>query len=62
MSARARFTIAEIKRAKRAADELGLDVAGLEIAPDGTIRILTDLGPAAHVARNPLDRLHGSQA
>lgn len=29
-----------IRRAKEAADAFGLDVAGLELAPDGTIRVM----------------------
>ena len=60
MTARARFSQADLKRAIGVAEQCGLGIAGYEIAPDGTIRILTDTPGAASIRRrNSLDRLHG---
>jgi hypothetical protein len=58
MTRPARFTSADISRAVRAAEKCGLSVAGYEIEPNGTIRILTSLPQAANDRQNPLDRLH----
>jgi hypothetical protein len=57
MTRPARFTSADISRAVRAAEKCGLSVAGYEIEPNGTIRILTGLPQAANDRRNPLDRV-----
>lgn len=59
MTARARFSQADLDRALRVAERHGLGIAGYEIAPDGTIRILTGAPQIANDMRNPLDRLHG---
>ena len=49
----ARFKQADITRALAAVDKHGLTVSGCEIAPDGTIRILT--GDVTPVVENDLD-------
>lgn len=61
MTARARFSQADLTRAIRAAEKCGLSVSGYEIDPaSGVIRILTGLPtPANDRRRNSLDRLHG---
>ena len=56
MTRLARFSSADLKRAIRAAETLGLGVAGYEIEPNGTIRILTGSREAANDS-NPLDRI-----
>ena len=56
MTTRARFSQADVRRALRAAEAVGLGVAGYEIKPDGTIKVLTGIGEAAN-DRNPLDRI-----
>ena len=56
MTRASRFTVADIERAVGVADKLGLRVAGWEIAPDGTIRVLTGDRQAAN-DKNPLDRV-----
>jgi hypothetical protein len=57
----ARFSQTDLTRAIRAFEKAGLQVAGAEIQPTGTIRILTGEPTAANDAGgpNPLDRLHG---
>jgi hypothetical protein len=45
---------AEIKRAVDAAKACGIDVAGFEVCPDGTIRIVE--ARTVPVARNDFDR------
>lgn len=58
MTARARFTQADLTRAVKAMRKAGCAVTGAEIMPSGSIRILTDVAPANDV--NPLERmLHG---
>lgn len=57
MTARARFSLADVERALRAAEKRGLNVSGYEIDPNGTIRILTGASQAANDRRNPLDRV-----
>lgn len=37
----------DLRRAIRAATEAGLPIRAVEVAPDGTIRILTDEAPPA---------------
>lgn len=44
MTRRAAFRQADLNRALAAASRCGLTVSGYEIAPDGTIRILTAAG------------------
>lgn len=57
MTARARFSATDLTRAVKAAEKAGLCVAGYEIDPDGTIRILTGLPNAANDRRsNKLER------
>jgi hypothetical protein len=56
MTRPARFTSADVRRALRVAETLGLGIAGYEIAPDGTIRILTAQADSANVKVNPLER------
>jgi hypothetical protein len=36
----ARFTAADVRRALRAAETLGIGIAGYEIKPDGTIKVI----------------------
>lgn len=56
MTARARFTQADITRAIRGVTAGGCRVARIEIEPDGTIVVIPE--GAAEMARpNPLDRL-----
>lgn len=62
MTARARFRANDLDRALKVAERNGLGIAGYEIDPDGTIRILTAAGQVAKAKHNPLDRLHGSKA
>lgn len=51
-----------IKRSISAARRARLDVAGVELLPDGTIRLLdARLAPDPDAAANPLDRLHDAQ-
>lgn len=51
---KARFTQADISRAVAGAKKAGLDLTGMEIAPDGTIRLLaTDPKPAQGDEREP---------
>ena len=57
MTARARFSQADLDRALKVAERHGLGIAGYEITPDGTIRILTGAPGAANDRRNPLDRV-----
>jgi len=52
----ARFTQSDLTRAVKAAEKAGLCVAGYEIRPDGTIKVLTGNGEPAN-DRNPLDRV-----
>lgn len=47
---------AEITRAVAAAKDCGLDVAGIEVAPDGTIRILEARAVTAPTAATDFDR------
>ena len=50
---RSAFRMADVQRAVRSARQAGLDVGGLEIAPDGTIRVLSKtLLPAGGQARD----------
>ena len=58
MTRAVRFNQTDLTRAVRAMEKAGLKVAGAEIAPDGTIRVLT--GGVANDRRNPLDRLHAA--
>lgn len=59
MTTPARFTMADVTRAVRAAEKAGLCVAGFKITDDGSILVLTpDSGVANDAAPNPLDRLH----
>ena len=58
MTKPARFSGHDLTRAANAVRKAGLPVAGVEVAPDGTIRVLT--GPVANDKRNPLDRLHAA--
>lgn len=39
MTRAARFTQADIDRARRAADKAGLRLTGYEVKPDGTVRL-----------------------
>jgi hypothetical protein len=39
MTARARFTQADLSKARTAADKAGLRLTGFEVRPDGTIRM-----------------------
>jgi hypothetical protein len=50
----ARFHQATIKRAVHAAQKAGLRVQGIEVAPDGTIRVLT--GEDAPPELTPLEQ------
>jgi hypothetical protein len=45
----------EASRAIRAAEQAGLKVSGVEIAPDGTIRVLTGQGNGKQEAAPTLD-------
>ena len=56
MNRPARFTIADLRRALRAAEQAGADYA-VEIAPDGTIRIVRHGKPGA----NPLHSVGQSE-
>lgn len=59
MSARARFSAVELKRAVNAMRKAGCIVAGAKINPaTGEIVVLTSEGEAANDVVNPLDRLH----
>lgn len=58
MTKAARFSQADLDRALKVAERRGLGIAGYEITPDGTIRILTGAPQETHIRRNPLDRLH----
>lgn len=57
MTKAARFSQADLTRAVKACEKAGVQVAGYEIAPDGTIRILTGRPGAANDVGNPLDRI-----
>lgn len=60
MTARARFSQADLTRALRSVDKAGLRGAVVELTPDGKIIILTQERHAANDRRgNSLDRLHG---
>lgn len=59
MSARARFTTADLTRAVKAMRKAGCCVTGAEIKPDGSILVLTEVARPANDL-NPLERhLHG---
>jgi hypothetical protein len=58
MTARARFSQADLTRAVKGVEKAGLCVAGAKIAPDGTILVLTGAA-AANDTGNPLDRVLG---
>lgn len=60
MTRPARFTVADIARAVKALEKAGYKVAGAEISPEGSIRVLTGDALPANDRGNPLDRLHGS--
>lgn len=47
MTQAATFRIADLRRAIRATESAGLSVAGVEVARDGTIRVLTGAAPTA---------------
>ena len=51
----ARITQADVARALRAARQTG--AVGIEVKPDGTIRILLDAPPTAPVAVNEWDAM-----
>ena len=53
MNRPARFTVADLRRALRAADSSGRDFA-VEITPDGTIRIVRNPG-AGTDGRRPIE-------
>ena len=59
MSRAARFSQADITRAIKALEKAGVSVAGAEIMPNGTIRLLTGAREAANDWSNPLDRVLG---
>lgn len=59
MTARA-FTQADLKRAVTAAKAAGLDVGALEIAPNGTIRIL--VADAVKTALDPFEEFERADA
>jgi hypothetical protein len=51
---KARFTQADVTRAVQGAVKAGLSLSGMEIAPDGTIRLLaTDAKPPQGDDRKP---------
>jgi hypothetical protein len=54
-----KFTKSEIARAIKAAQSLGLDIAGFEVAPEGTIKVNAGKPVESEVgkASNPLDRV-----
>jgi hypothetical protein len=54
----ARFTQAEVRRAIDAVKAAGLPCAGVRIAPDGSIIVLT-VGSVPANDANPLDRVLG---
>ena len=56
MTRPARFSLADVERALRAAEKRGLNVSGYEIDPNGTIRILTGASQAANDKPNRLER------
>ena len=53
---RAAFRKADLERAVQAALKAGLAVAAVEIRPDGTIRVITDLTAVKGADLNPWDR------
>jgi hypothetical protein len=54
---RAAFKEADVARAIRGAERAGVKASGVEIAPDGTIRVLLgDAAPAAVGGRSALDQ------
>jgi hypothetical protein len=58
MTARARFSQADLTRALRSVKAAEMVGAVVELTPDGKIVILTQEQQAANDRRNPLDRLH----
>lgn len=57
MTARARFSVVELKRAVKAFEMAGLCVAGARINPmTGEITLLTPAGAPANDTDNPLER------
>jgi hypothetical protein len=59
MTRPARFRESDLTRAVKAVEKVGLKIAGVEVDPDGTIRVLTG-STVANDRRNPLDRLHAA--
>jgi hypothetical protein len=59
MTAPARFTKADVRRAVKGVEEAGCQIGGVKIGPDGSITVLTAAGVPANDRGNPLDRLHG---
>jgi hypothetical protein len=57
MTARARFSQADLTRAVKAFEKAGVQVAGAKIHADGTITVLTGEPAAANDRYNPLDRV-----
>lgn len=53
---RAAFRKADMDRAIAVVKKAGLAVAAVEIRPDGTIRVITDLTAGKGVDLNPWDR------
>lgn len=50
----------DLRRAIRAATEAGLPIRAVEVAPDGTIRLLTDAAPPAPFdALSKWETVHG---
>ena len=56
MTAPARFTQADMKRAAAGVAKAGLPVARVEVEPDGRIVVIIG-GPGAEPSGNPLDRI-----
>lgn len=58
MTRPARFSQADVRRAVKAVESLGLPIAGVEISfQTGNIRVLTGSPEAANDRANPLERL-----
>lgn len=57
VTARARFTSADVKRAVVGLTAAGVQIAGVEVNGNGFVVLVGE--PAQKKRKNPLDRLHG---